>query len=146
MIFKNPPENFKPEFEVVSCFCEWNSKILLLYRQDHKPQGGTWGVPAGKVEDKDGGDLFRAIKREVKDETGLDIPFRQFSYYDKVYVRFSNGLEFVYHMFSIRFDNRPEIVINPKEHSKSCWKTPIEALEMNLIEDGDACIRLFYGI
>jgi ADP-ribose pyrophosphatase YjhB (NUDIX family) len=51
MISKNKPENFTPKFEVVSCFVEYKNEILLLLRQDHKPQGNTYGVPAGKIDE-----------------------------------------------------------------------------------------------
>ena len=50
MLYKEKPENFTPKFEVVSCFVEYNNKILLLLRQDHKPEPNTYGVPAGKVD------------------------------------------------------------------------------------------------
>ena len=44
MILKDKPEDFKEKFEVVSCFIEHGSEILLLHRQDSKPQGNTHGV------------------------------------------------------------------------------------------------------
>ena len=51
MIFKERPPNFSSEFDVASCFVEHDGEILLLHRQDHKPEGNTWGVPAGKVDE-----------------------------------------------------------------------------------------------
>ncbi len=42
MISKDKLENFTPKFEVVSCFVEYKNEILLLLRQDHKPQHNTW--------------------------------------------------------------------------------------------------------
>jgi len=42
MSIKDTPENFTPKFEVVSCFVEYKQEILLLQRQDYKPQGNTW--------------------------------------------------------------------------------------------------------
>ncbi|MDR3558310.1 MAG: NUDIX domain-containing protein [Candidatus Pacebacteria bacterium] len=71
MISRDKPEKFKEKFEVVSCFIEHDSKILLLHRQDHKPQGNTWGVPAGKVDK--GETLTNAILREIKEEIELTI-------------------------------------------------------------------------
>jgi len=50
MISKHIPENFNPKFEVVSCFVEYEDEILLLRRQDHKPEPNTYGVPAGKID------------------------------------------------------------------------------------------------
>lgn len=49
MLAEIPQKDFKPKFEVVSCFVEHDSKILLLLRQDHKSEPNTYGVPAGKV-------------------------------------------------------------------------------------------------
>ena len=50
MIFIDKPNDFNPKFKVASSFIEHKGKILLLHRQNHKPQGNTWGVPAGKVD------------------------------------------------------------------------------------------------
>ena len=86
MIYKERPQNFNPKFEVVSCFVEYNGEILLLHRQDHKPEGNTWGVPAGKVDD--GENLLESMVREIKEETGFLLPSSQLSYFEKVFVIF----------------------------------------------------------
>jgi hypothetical protein len=39
MIYNEKPENFIPDMEIVSCLVECNGKILLLHRNDHKPEG-----------------------------------------------------------------------------------------------------------
>lgn len=62
MLYKEQPKNFTPKFEVVSCFVEYKDEILLLLRQDHKPEGNTYGVPAGKVDA--GETINQAMKRE----------------------------------------------------------------------------------
>jgi len=64
MIYKNQPIDFNSQFEVVSCFLEYNGKILLLQRQDDKVGGSTWGVPAGKIENNE--NTIQAILREIK--------------------------------------------------------------------------------
>ncbi len=71
MIKKEEPKNFNPVFEVVASFCENQKKILLLHRQDKKPEGNTWGLPAGKIQNNE--NLHKAIKREINEETGLNI-------------------------------------------------------------------------
>ncbi|MGH7203071.1 MAG: NUDIX hydrolase [Candidatus Levyibacteriota bacterium] len=71
MIFTLKPANFKNRFDIVSCFCMKEDALLLLHRQNHKPQGNTWGIPAGKVDGEER--LDNAIQRELKEETGLDI-------------------------------------------------------------------------
>jgi ADP-ribose pyrophosphatase YjhB (NUDIX family) len=67
MLYTNKPEVFDPKFDVVSCFVEYKGKILLLHRQDHKPQGNTYGVPAGKVDA--GEDIWTTVRREIEEET-----------------------------------------------------------------------------
>ena len=56
----------------VKAFIINNGKLLILKRADndvHKP--GIWEIPGGRIENNE--DLITALKREVKEETGLDI-------------------------------------------------------------------------
>lgn len=53
---------------VVGCFLEYEGKFVLLHRHAHKPNGGTWGLPAGKVEP--GESDTAAVLRELWEETG----------------------------------------------------------------------------
>ena len=139
MIHKNKPENFTPKFEVVSCFVEYKNEILLLLRQDHKPEPNTYGVPAGKI---DAGETpIQAMQREGREETQIDLIDAE--YFDKLYVRYPD-YDFIYHMYSKKFTTRPEVTINPKEHKSFTRKTPKEALELDLIRDLDECIKIFH--
>ncbi len=149
MIYEKEPEGFNPRFEVVSCFVEYKGEIILLERPEHKPEGGTWGVPAGKVEE--GEKPLAAMIRELWQETKLKIPKSKIKFDRKVYVRYPD-YDFVYHIFHALLDARERIKINPKEHEKYMWIAPEKALVMEntqsiaLIRDLDACIRLFYRI
>ena len=143
MISYEPLENFSPRFDVVSCFVEHDNHILLLHRQDHKPQGNTWGVPAGKVEA--GEDITTAIIREVEEELNLRLDPSKLVYHSKTYVR-HDGYDFIYHMFVYTLDNKPEIVINEADHKTYLWARPANALKMNLIPDEDFCIKLVYNV
>jgi len=143
MIYQEKPAKFNPKFEVVSCFVDCAGKILLLHRQDHKPEGNTWGVPAGKVDP--GEEIVDTMLREIKEETGLTISSSQISYYSKVYVKFPT-YDFIYHMFSTNFGNKPQITINNTEHKDFQWVSITESLKMPLIQDLDNCIKLFYKI
>ncbi len=139
MFSKDEPKDFTPKFEVVSCFVEYDNNILLLLRQDHKPQGNTYGVPAGKI---DVGETARqAMVREGKEETGIMLD--NITYIDKFYVRYPD-YDFIYHIFHKIFDTQPNVTIHPNEHKAYIRKTPKEALELNLIRDMDECIKLFY--
>jgi 8-oxo-dGTP pyrophosphatase MutT (NUDIX family) len=141
MMHQSEPEGFNPKLEIVSCFAEYDGEILLLHRQDHKPQGGTWGVPAGKIdigETKEG-----AMAREFKQETGLNL--EDILYFRKVFVRYEN-YDFVYHIFHKKFheDIRKNVRINLDEHKAYLWVPPKKSLDMNLIQDLGDCIKLFY--
>ncbi|MBU0661152.1 NUDIX hydrolase [Patescibacteria group bacterium] len=143
MIYIKKPENFNARFDVVSCFVEHDEEILLLHRQDHKPQGSTWGVPAGKVDD--GEDIIQTMQREIQEETGYNLDGEHLFYFDKVYVSYPD-YDFVYHIFHVKVADRSSVVINEGEHKDFKWVSPKKALQMDLIQDEDACIELFYGI
>ncbi len=72
MISKNPFPNFKKKWDIVGCFIQCNGEFVLLHRSKKDALPNTWGLPAGKKEN--GETIEQAIIREVKEETGLDIP------------------------------------------------------------------------
>lgn len=143
MLFLEKPEQFIPKFDIVSAFVEYDGKILLLLRALHKPQGGTWCVPAGKVET--GEALEVAMLRELQEETGIIPVSGRLSYFKETFVRYRE-YEYPYHMYHLKLLEDAPIVIDTKDHIDYVWATPEEALQMNLIEDEDACIKLFYNI
>jgi len=143
MIYIEKPKNFNPKFEVVSCFIEYHGKILLLHRQDFKPQGNTWGLPTGKVEGNE--KLSEAMAREIREETSFDIPDSELKYFKKVYVMYPD-YEFIYHIFSTKLKIQKKVLINSKEHKDFKWTSPKNSLKMSLIGDLDKCIKLFYKI
>jgi len=141
MIYLEKPSEFTAKFEVVSCFLEREGKILLLLRQDHKPQGNTLGVPAGKVEN--GEDPTVAILRELKEETGHKIGQNDLNHSHKLFVKYSD-YDFVYHIYHCDLVENINIVIDSKSHKDFAWVVPKEALNMSLIQDLDKSIELFY--
>jgi len=143
MISKTPFEGLKVKFDVVSAFVEHDGDILLLHRQDHKPQGDTWGVPAGKVDAKES--LASAIAREVREEIGVDRAPEAYSFCKSYYVRHADYY-FNYHIFKIVLDKKPTIDLNLSEHKDYRWLKPTEALKTDLIEDEDSCIKWTYEI
>ena len=130
-------------YEVCACYCEIDGKFLLLLRQDHKPQGNTWCLPAGKVDE--GEDVYSAIVREVREETGMDLSKGSVEFIMPFYVS-HEGYSFIYQVFKSLVDSS-DVIINPKEHKEYKWTTPKEALSIqNLMPDEDECIRICYGI
>lgn len=141
MIYEIEPEDFNSTCEVGGCFVECEGEILLLHRQDNKPEGGTRGEPAGKVDE--GESINEAILREVFEETGLKIISSK--YHKKYFVRYPE-YDFVFHNFHYPLKIQEPITIDLKEHKNFKWMTPLEALRFHLIMDADERIKLFYEI
>lgn len=141
-VYLEKPENFNPKVEVVGCFLEYQDKILLLHRQEQTSQGNLWGIPGGKLE-KNETPLEAAI-RETKEETGFDISNQPIIYLNKVYIKYPS-IDYVYHMIKCTPVEHPENVkISFNEHKGFTWVTPKEALQMELMQDEDACIQMIY--
>jgi len=141
MIYKEKPTEFNQKFSVVSCYVENDGDILLLHRQDHKPEGGTWGLPAGKIDE--GEREVEAMRRELKEETGLDVEEIKFQYLVSYYVKYPT-YHFIYHSFRLELKEKPLISLRDKEHKDFCWLKPRAALELSLVPDLDACILDIY--
>ena len=143
MVYKNVPKKFDPRFEIVSCYLECGGEILLLHRHEHKSEGNRWGVPAGKISN--GENELNAVIREVKEETGQQIAPGQLEYLTKIYVKYPE-YHFVYHMFRVKLDRRPKIVLSKNEHKAYRWMSPRNALGLKLVRELGRCIRMFYEI
>lgn len=143
MISNFKPKNFIPKFKVVSCFIEYNGEILLLKRQTFKPQPNTYGLPAGKVEK--GETIEQAMLREIKEETGIELKNEKYEFYKIKYVSQEN-CQFMYYSYFCKLDHKPEVKINLNEHQLYLWITPKEAMKLNLIQDGDNCLKDFYNL
>ena len=141
MITLEKPHDFKSKFEIVSCFLEHDGKMLLLLRQDHKPQGNTWGVPAGKVEE--GETALEAMVRELREETGYVADTLSPTFFKTTYVRYDE-YDYVYHIYNLALDKAHEPVIDSKAHKAFEWVTPSASLEKELIQHQDFCINLRY--
>lgn len=141
MLITDEMNDFYKKADVVSCFIGFNDKHLLLQRQLGRTSASQWGPPAGKVEEGEG--LEQAIVREVKEESGITLSKTDLSYFGSVNVRHGN-FDFVYHIFSAQLTDQPEIILSAREHQNYTWATPEQALEMNMVEDQDWCVRWFY--
>jgi 8-oxo-dGTP pyrophosphatase MutT (NUDIX family) len=143
MIYKTEPDNFISRFEVVSCYLEHDGEILILHRHDHKPEGNTWGLPAGKI-DKDENE-FDAVTREIFEETGLEIDPGELEYLEKLYVVYPT-YQFIFHMFKLPLEERPRIKISDSEHKEYKWAKPEDVLKLDLIPDFDECLKISYNL
>jgi 8-oxo-dGTP pyrophosphatase MutT (NUDIX family) len=124
--------------DVVWCFLYYEGEILLLKRQDHKPQPNTWGIPGWKVELWES--FFQAIKRELYEETWLDISEEILLYKNTFSVIHELGIS--YHVFFTKLTELPKVTIDKNSHKDFCWISPSEALKRDdLIQDLDICIQ-----
>jgi len=58
-------------------------KRVLLIRRKHEPLKGEWSIPGGLVEV--GEELHRAVRRELKEETGLEVePLEVMAVFDRI--------------------------------------------------------------
>jgi 8-oxo-dGTP pyrophosphatase MutT (NUDIX family) len=143
MIYKTEPANFTSRFEVVSCYLEHNGDILILHRQDYKPEGNTWGLPAGKIDT--GENELEAMVREIGEETGLSVEPKELEYLEKLYVVYPS-YQFIFHMFKVTLDEKPVIKISDGEHKAYKWSKPEDILKLDLIPDLDECLKISYNL
>ena len=132
MLHDTKPENFTSKFEVVSIFIVHDKEILFLQRQTFKPEGGQFGVVTGKVDE--GEELLEALIRETFEETQIELKEKDISFLKTYYVKFPD-YSFIYHLYHIKFDEKPNVVINPQEHLSYTWKNKEDALKLDLIQD-----------
>jgi mutator protein MutT len=139
LVFQKPPENFNPKIEVAACFITVGEDVLFVKQQPRK-EGGKWGIPGGKLEK--GETAHQAAIREIKEETGLDLP-QEIKHFGTVYIRYPE-IDFIYHMYGHILTQIPEVVIDPREHEEYRWIRLEEALKLPLIPGEDECIYLVY--
>lgn len=140
MLFLTEPSDFKKKYDVVCCICIRDDKVLLLQRQDHKPQGSQWGFPAGKVDPAE--PLLKAIQRELAEETGLTLAEAEFTYLGKAYTRYPD-YDFLFHMYKAQIPPKLVVTINPNEHKKYTWIELNQLKTLDLMEDLEGCIDTF---
>jgi 8-oxo-dGTP pyrophosphatase MutT (NUDIX family) len=111
--------NFRPIMASASCYCEVEGRLLLLEEAPGRPEAGLWGVPAGKLET--GETPEEGAERELWEETGIQISDRsRIRFFQTLYIR-KTGLDYIYHMFQIFCDSRPEIRLSA-EHTDYGWR------------------------
>lgn len=107
------------------------NELLLIKRADddaHKP--GTWEVPGGRLEP--GEDLISGLKRETKEESGLDVEVAdKLKFYD--FVR-EDGQKIHMTTFLCRPASNSQPVVLSHEHTEHCWIRLEEACS-RLIDD-----------
>lgn len=109
----------------------FNPKNQVLLIKTHKWKD-KYGLPGGKIEV--GEKSEEALKREIKEETDLDIDNIQFVLYQDVVFseEFYKPKHFIFLNYSCRTQNRPESVVLNEEAEEFIWVALEQALEMDL--------------
>jgi 8-oxo-dGTP pyrophosphatase MutT (NUDIX family) len=139
MIYLEKPVTFFSRFSVVTCIFLWKGKTLLLYRRNESPQGSRWGLPGGKIEK--GEEALAAMKREILEETGIDINETSLNLFRLFWVD-TIGVQFEYYLYYASFAEKPKIVLSA-EHITCKWVELHEVLSERLVADHPRCMKLF---
>lgn len=121
----------KIDFEVTTCFVEFEKKILVLQRGRKDGQFGLWGIPGGKLEKKEFSD--EALVRELFEETGILVSPKKLSLLEKAHSLNQYDGSYVLYLYYLKLDSFPEVIINYKEHSQFKWVTLEEFIELPLL-------------
>lgn len=116
-VYEIKPEDFKATVQIAACYLEVDGHLLLLEYAASKPEVGTWGVPAGKLEANELPD--EAAKRELFEETGIEIQNSCLQSVGTLYIR-KPGVDYVYHLFKITLHSKPAVQLS-NEHSAYLW-------------------------
>jgi 8-oxo-dGTP pyrophosphatase MutT (NUDIX family) len=138
-----PFEDFNPTIEAAGCYCEFEDKILMVRRHPQKFQGGTWGIPGGKLDLEE--TARQAVIRECWEEVAVKVDDQILVHLETVYMRFDSH-DAIYHMFYHRFFEVPIVTLSLSEHTEARWVTIPEALQLNLIAGGEESIELYLKI
>ncbi len=132
IVYSEKPSDFTIQKEAAGCYFWCQNRILLLKRHDSKPQGGTWGVPAGKLEE--GETPLECVIREMQEELGIDVGVDLIDL-GSLYVKLGE-LSYVFHMFLKPLGSFPEIKLSLEENVEARWTLLDEALSLPLIKAG----------
>lgn len=124
---------------IVGCFLEYDSKFVILLRHSHKPNGDTWGLPAGKVEQ--GEDDKTALLRELEEETGYIADGSELENLGDF--NFGQDNEYVFAAYRIKLTKPHELILEDAAHADSKWVTAAECHALqNLIPDFHELLKL----
>lgn len=126
----------------VHIFLIKNKKVFLLKRKNTGFKDNMWSVPAGRV--KNGESLTKAIQREAKEETGVQIKIKDLSEPLFMYHHNKKG-ERLYVFFSCNKWKGTPYNNEPAKSSEVKW-FPINRLPKDLVNHVRVAIKSFlYG-
>lgn len=112
-MIRTPDGKCYPGVGVVALLHDGKGRILIGKRKGSHG-AGTWGLPGGKIEA--GETAFETIVREVKEETGLEIPrsrFRRREWLDNIWADRTKGKQHWVTLFveaDLREGDEPQVM------------------------------------
>lgn len=128
-VHNKKPEGFTPKVEVAAIYVTLNNKFLFLEIASHKQEAGLWGVPAGKLESDE--IPIKAAKRELFEETGIDISLDEFQPLGTLYIS-KPDIDYSYHIFSVHLNTECPVNLSA-EHTSYKWVLPTEVKSLPLM-------------
>ena len=120
---------------VVGCFLEYDNKFVLLRRHSHKPDGSTWGLPAGKVEPAESDEA--AMIRELYEETGYQSDITELNLLGVYDFVTPSGTTNNFVTYSVRLNEPHEVALEDAAHAEYKWVG---------IEEADRIPDLIFGL
>jgi len=114
---------------VVGCFLEHDNTFALLKRHAYKPDGSTWGLPAGKVEPKESDES--AIIRELYEETGYRSDASELDFLGVYTFVMPSGITNDFVTYRVRLREPHELILENAAHSEYIWISAEEAYQMS---------------
>lgn len=139
---RNSPVASRPISPTVECFVEKDGKYLLLKRSaDKKILPDIWIAPGGHREFNEG--VIAATRREIKEETGLDIKNIKIKVTGTALLEDIN-VEFAFHVLTAEYAGG-ELITNPSD-GEFAWLSAeeISSLDTLLSELRPLVPRIFY--
>jgi len=120
------------EKEAVGLIIENNKgEILVLHRKEFVPEGGSWGLVGGGVEDNN--DALRNLIQKVKQEIGLELNKARLK---EVEVFDWKELNIRFHLYKTDVVIIPTIKLNTEGHSEYKWANPKDLYKNDILMKG----------
>ena len=129
--------------ECVEGYLFARAPLQLLVLRRPPARGSIWVPVSGKVEPTDA-DRAAAVRREVREETGLDRPRRVFSLTWHVPFRADNGETWRLHAYAVEVD-RPFAPRLSDEHVAYRWLPADAAIAQLHYPDNQEAVRRLVG-
>lgn len=124
---------------IVGCFMEYDGKFVILRRRADKPDGNTWGLPAGKVEP--GETDTAAMLRELQEETGYQATKSQLEYLGD-FLLGPLDAQYLFVAFRVLIAQPHKLVLDQSAHVSFAWVSSHECFKKtDLISDFHDLLR-----